>query len=180
MPLHYQGKKIKDVYYQGRKIKEAWYQGRKVYTSTIIEVIPASASWSTSRDWLQGKLQEYCLDWPTVTEIPFEIDARNATSLAQLFANYRELRVAPKLHNTGNVTNIDAMFMRAVAITSVPAFDARSVSTATDTFNYTTELKDGNVHLMIPQGARPPSVKMSSYTGLTRFPWYYPDGTPAN
>lgn len=179
MAINYAGKKIKEVYYGGRKIKEAWYGGKKVYSSKPVEVIPPTPNWYTARDWLEAKLTKYGTRRGWVTELPFDIDAKNATSLAQLFKDYATLVTVPEISNTNRVTNMDAMFYNSRSIQYVPEIDASAAKEMTDTFYGCASLKDGNVRLIRADGTKPRNrYNMIAYSGLTREPFYLPDGTP--
>lgn len=55
MPVHFGGRKVKELYLGGRKIKEAWYGGQKVYSSVGSGVYP----WHDRQDYNRGDLVHY-------------------------------------------------------------------------------------------------------------------------
>lgn len=87
MPLHYQGKKIKEVYYQGKKIKEAWYGGKRVFSSSIpvgttieFDILPAPATTTITLD--PG-------EWRFVLADKGEVRVKeNGTQIAYTFFNH--------------------------------------------------------------------------------------------
>ena len=206
MSVYFGGSKAKELYFQGRKIREAWYEGRKVYVTESsgkpVEVIPGDLSKYAVAGWLKDKLTEYGEDYATVTELPFDLDTRHASGLVQLFRGYVSLTSVPPM-NTSNVTDMSGMFAQCQSLTSVPPMDTSNVtdmsgmfsvcqslaslpdldaSKATDTrnmFMWSHQLTDGSVCLIREDGTKPPSRDdMIKYSGLTREPFFTPDGKP--
>ena len=146
MPIYHQGRKVKEVYHQGRKVKEIWHMGRRVYSSSKpVEVMPPMTGDFWAQSWLRGKLAEYGEDYKTVTELPFDIDSRNAA-------------------------NMRSMFSDCSSLTSVPELDTRQVRDMTKMFWNCARLTDGNVRL---NGRRlfVTTTDMITGSGLTREPF---------
>lgn len=132
---------------------------------------------------LQEELTRRGLDYKTVEKIPFSIDARNAKdkSLANLFNGCSKLREAPLLLNTSQVTNMSNMFEACLALTTVPDLDTSQVTAVTSMFFRCTNLTDGNVLLIRSDGTKPANrSSMIKYSGLSREPFFTPDGQPIN
>lgn len=115
------------AYFEGIKVKEIWHMGRRVYSSKPVEVMPPTPGDFDAINWLRGKLSEYGLDYKTVTELPFDIDSRNATTMRVMFADCSSLTTAPKL-DTRNVTTMLGMFQNCSSLTSVPQMDTSQVT----------------------------------------------------
>lgn len=132
---------------------------------------------------LQKELTRRGLDYKTVEKIPFSIDARNAKdkSLSNLFNGCSKLREAPLLLNTSQVTNMSSMFEGCLALTTVPDLDTSQVTAVTSMFFRCTNLTDGNVLLIRSDGTKPANRSgMIQYSGLSREPFFTPDGQPIN
>ena len=153
MTVYFGDKKIKEMYWGGRKIREAWYEGERVFSGRPVEVMPpiSGSRWG-ARDWLRSKLEEYGENYQTVTEIPFEID-------------------------TGEATSMRGMFYGCSSLTTVPAMDTSQVTDASYMFQRCSSLTDGNVRLI---GKNPgvSTALMISNSGLTREPFYDSSGQP--
>lgn len=202
MPIYHQGRKVKEVYHQGRKVKEIWHMGRKIYSSKPVEVMPFTAGMYDARDWLRATVRKYGQDYTTVTELPFEIDSRNATQvygmfyqcssltkvpdmdtsnvtdMSNMFAYCNSLTTVPKM-DTSKVVNMYAMFQNCRSLTNVPEMVTGNVQSMSYMLNGCSSLTDGSVRLI----GKHPQVKTSgmiSRSGLTREPFYNPDGTPIN
>lgn len=132
---------------------------------------------------LQKELTRRGLNYKTVEKIPFSIDARNAKnkSLSSLFNGCSKLREAPLLLNTSQVTNMSSMFEGCLALTTVPDLDTSQVTAVTSMFFRCTNLTDGNVLLIRSDGTKPANRSgMIQYSGLSREPFFTPDGQPIN
>ena len=116
MPIYHQGRKVKEVYHQGRKVKEIWHMGRRIYTSKPVEVMPTTPGLYDARDWLRATVQKYGLNYQTVTAFPFDIDSRNATTMAFMFEGCSALTTVPQ-SDTSRVTNMASMFNGCSALT---------------------------------------------------------------
>lgn len=202
MSIHIDDKKITAMYWGGQKIREAWYGGERVFSGRKpVEVMPpiSDSGWG-ARDWLRGKLAEYGEDYRTVTEIPFEIDTGEATSMRGMFAFCSSLTVVPEM-DTSRVDNMAYMFSTCESLTTVPPMDTRNVTSMAymfrDARNITyipdlstggvrslvymfygcERLTDGNVRLI---GKRPFATvgNMIKGSGLTREPFYDSSGRP--
>ena len=202
MSMHIDGKKITEMYWGGRKIREAWYGGERVFSgSKPVEVMPpiSGSNWD-ARDWLRSKLKEYGENYQTVTEIPFEIDTGEATSMRGMFALCSSLTVVPEM-DTSRVDNMAYMFSTCESLTTVPPMDTRNVTNMAYMFrnarNITyipdlstggvrslgymfygcARLTDGNVRLI---GKRSFAAVggMIERSGLTREPFYNSSGRP--
>ena len=193
MPIYHQGRKVKEVYHQGRKVKEIWHMGRLIYTSRPVEVMPPTPGYSDARNWLRATLQKYGLDYTTVTELPFDIDSRNATRMAYMFQDCSSLTSVPELDtsrvtemyymfrgcssltsvpemDTGQVTNMCYMFNQCSSLTTVPTLNTGNVTNFDYMFQYCRSLADGNVTLTVKRkGATTTSMIFGS--GLTREPF---------
>ena len=202
MSIHIDGKKVTAMYWGGQKIREAWHEGQRVFSgSKPVEVMPPiSGSGWDARDWLRGKRAEYGENYETVTEIPFEIDTGEATSMRGMFAFCSSLTVVPKM-DTSRVDNMSYMFSTCESLTTVPPMDTRNVTNMSYMFrnarNITyipdlstggvrslgymfygcARLTDGNVRLI---GKRSFAAVggMIEGSGLTREPFYNSSGRP--
>lgn len=169
MPIYHQGRKVKEVYHQGRKVKEIWYMGRRVHSSKPVEVMPATPNIHDARNWLNATVQKYGLDRNTVTELPFDIDSRNATGMSSMFNQYSALTTVPQM-DTRNVTNMSFMFYYCSSLTSVPQMDTSQVTNMYSMFHGCSSLTDGNVSLTVKRrGAS--TTNMIYGSGLTREPF---------
>ena len=156
MPIFLDGKQVKELHFQGQKIGEAWYEGKCVYQSAPVEVIPGGITRFGTRDWLRGKLQEYGKNYRTVTTLPFNLD-------------------------TSQVTNMFCMFFDCSSLTQVPDLDTSQVTNMSYMFYGCSSLTDGKVRLIRKDGTKPRyRDDMIIDSGLTREPFFKPDGTPIN
>ena len=200
MSMHIDGKKITEMYWGGQKIREAWYGGERVFSGKPVEVMPATPGDFDARDWLRGKLAEYGEGYRTVTEIPFEIDSSNATTMREMFRDCSSLIAVPDM-DTSQVTTMQSMFHSCSTLTTVPDMDTSQVTTmramATRCSSLTTvpdmdtsqvtdmylmfdgcqSLTDGNVRL-IGKHPRVDTLFMIRGSGLTREPFYDSSGQP--
>ena len=202
MSMHIDGKKVTAMYWGGLKIREAWYGGERVFSgSKPVEVMPpiSGSNWD-ARDWLRSKLKEYGENYKTVTEIPFEIDTGEATSMRGMFALCSSLTVVPEM-DTSRVDNMSYMFSTCESLTTVPPMDTRNVTSMAymfrDARNITyipdlstggvrsliymflgcARLTDGNVRLIGKRSFASVSGMIEG-SGLTREPFYNSSGRP--
>ena len=156
MPIFLDGKQVKELHFQGQKIGEAWYEGKCVYQSAPVEVIPGGLTILGTRDWLRGKLQEYGKNYRTVTTLPFNLD-------------------------TSQVTDMFCMFFDCSSLTQVPDLDTSQVTNMSYMFYGCSSLTDGKARLIRKDGTKPRyRDDMIINSGLTREPFFRPDGTPIN
>ena len=156
MPIFLDGKQVKELHFQGQKIGEAWYEGKCVYQSAPVEVIPGGLTILGTRDWLRGKLQEYGKNYRTVTTLPFNLD-------------------------TSQVTDMFCMFFDCSSLTQVPDLDTSQVTNMAYMFYGCSSLTDGKARLIRKDGTKPRyRDDMIINSGLTREPFFRPDGTPIN
>ena len=202
MSMHIDGKKITAMYWAGQKIREAWYEGQRVFSgSKPVEVMPpiSGSGWDV-RDWLRSKLEEYGENYKTVTEIPFEIDTGEATSMSYMFYSCSSLTSVPEMDtsqvttmrsmfyncskltqvpdmDTSQVTDMSSMFYSCSSLTAVPDMHTSNASDVRRMFYGCSSLTDGNVRLI----GKHPVVKtygMITQSGLTRQPFYDVNGQP--
>ena len=169
MPIYHQGRKVKAVYHQGRKVREIWHMGRRIYTSKPVEVMPPTAGQWDAQNWLRGKLTEYGEYYTTVTELPFDIDSRNATDMTRMFQDCSSLTTVPQM-DTAQVTKMSSMFIACSALTSVPEMDTRNVTNMENMFRDCSSLTDGNVTLTVKRKDAN-TYRMIYNSGLTREPF---------
>lgn len=156
-------------------------------------------------DQVKDELTRRGLDYTTVEKIPFSIDASQQTALGFLFRGFRTLREAPLLlntsavysmanmfqgcysleivheMNTASVTNMANMFFDCNKLSSLPDIDARKVDNTAFMFRGCRSLRDGSVRLIRPDGTKPANTtSMTLISGLTREPFFTPDGQPIN
>ena|SRR5699024_657349 len=200
MTVYFGDKKIKEMYWGGLKIREAWYEGQRVFSGRPVEVMPAVSGSYGARDWLRAKLTEYGEDYRTVTEIPFEIDSRQATGMYGMFRGCSSLIEAPPMDtsnvttmremfqscsslieappmDTSNVTNMYQMFRGCSSLTAVPDMNTHNVTDMMYMFQSCSSLTDGNVRL-IGKNSSVRTGLMTSGSGLTRNPFYDSSGRP--
>ena len=176
MSMHIDGKKVTAMYWGGLKIREAWYEGERVFSGKPVEVMPPTPGTDDARDWLRAKLTEYGEDYRTVTEIPFEIDTGEATTMRRMFRDCSSLTTAPPM-DTSNVTNMYEMFYGCSSLTTVPDMHTSQVTTMSYMFQKCSSLTDGNVRL-IGKNSSVRTALMISGSGLTREPFYDSSGRP--
>ena len=180
MPIFLDGKQVKELHFQGQKIGEAWYEGKCVYQSAPVEVIPGGLTILGTRDWLRGKLQEYGKNYRTVTTLPFNLDTSQVTDMFCMFFDCSSLTQVPDL-DTSQVTNMAYMFYGCSSLTQVPDLDTSQVTNMAYMFYGCSSLTDGKARLIRKDGTKPRyRDDMIINSGLTREPFFRPDGTPIN
>lgn len=157
MSVYFGGRKAKELYFQGRKIREAWYGAKKVYTAgedgRPIEVVPSSYD-GRAYSWLNETLSRYGLYRDKVRVIPFDIDSSNVNNVSYMFYGCSSLTIVPDM-DISNAIRVEAMFYGCSSLT------------------------DGNVRLIRRTGTKPPHrLRMIDGSGLTREPFFTPDGQP--
>ena len=200
MSMHIDGKKITEMYWGGLKIREAWYEGQRVFSGKPVEVMPPMSGGYDARDWLRAKLTEYGESHETVTEIPFGIDPRQATTTRFMFSRCSSLTTVPDM-DTSSVTNMGYMFDRCSSLIAapdmdtsqatdmsgmfsgcssliaVPDMDTSQVASMWYMFYGCSSLTDGNVRL-IGRSRNVDTYDMIIGSGLTREPFYDTSGRP--
>ena len=89
------------------------------------------------------------------------------------------VEVLPFRMDTSQATVVNGMFRDCSSLTTVPDMDTSRVTNMFGMFRDCSSLTDGNVRLI----GRHPNVltgSMIANSGLTREPFYHPDGTPWN
>lgn len=195
MSLWRLGRKIKELWHLGRKVKEVWFMGRCIYRSAPkpVEVMPAVSGDHDARGWLRDTLQKYGMDYRRVTELPFDIDSRNATTMYAMFNGCASLTTVPALNtsnvtdmnfmfdgcsslttapkmDTSNVTNMSYMFRGCASLTTVPTLDTGNARYFGYMFQTCRSLTDGNVALTIKRKGAD-TTRMIIESGLTREPF---------
>ena len=181
MGVVFGGRKAKEMYFQGRKIREAWYGGKKVYTAgqpeKPVEVAPPGFYGEAQR-WLRKTLIEYGTTYEDVTELPFDLDTSRVQNASFLFSGCKSLVTAPSLILTVPY-DADGMFSECESLTHVPDMDVTNLKYMNNFFYGCKSLTDGSVRLIRRDGTLPAQhLDMIARSGLTREPFYRPDGTP--
>ena len=176
MTVYFGDKKIKEMYWAGQKIREAWYGGERVFSGKPVEVMPPAPGTYDARNWLRAKLTEYGEDYRTVTEIPFEIDSRQATTMREMFRDCSSLIAVPDM-DTSQVTDMYSMFRDCSSLIAVPDMHTGQVMNMAHMFRGCSSLTDGNVRL-IGKHPRVATTSMIDNSGLTREPFYDSSGQP--
>lgn len=133
---------------------------------------------SSARDQFRSALAARGLDYTTVKELPFDLDTSSATELSYMFSGCEALTSVPSLDTT-NVTGMYSMFSYCSALTTVPQLDTNKVTNMTYMFLNCEALRDGNVKLIRSTKTKPSTrTNMIQGSGLTREPFFLPDGTP--
>ncbi|MGJ4148894.1 BspA family leucine-rich repeat surface protein [Corynebacterium macclintockiae] len=104
--------------------------GTYVFTETrrkLVEVMPVTIEKWDAQNWLRSTLAGYGQDYKTVTELPFDIDSRNATDMSGMFDGCLSLTAVPQM-DTRNVTNMGTMFILCSALTVVPEMNTSRVT----------------------------------------------------
>lgn len=141
-----------------------------------VEVMPAMTRSYDAQKWLRTKLTEYGENYKTVKEIPFAIDAGEATGLEFMFSECSSLTTAPWM-DTSNATAMRAMFRGCSSLTAVPDMRTAQVTDTAYMFYNCEKLTDGNVRL-IGKHPQADTKLMIGGSGLTREPFYDSNGRP--
>lgn len=158
-----------------------------------VEVMPPTPNTYDAQNWLRNTVAKYGMGYTTVTELPFDIDSRNATVVQAMFAGCSSLTSVPQM-DTSNVTNIGNifsgcsslttvpqmdtrnatsmkfMFADCSSLTSVPQMDTRNVTTMRYMFQNCRSLTDGNAALTVKRRGAD-TTGMIDGSGLTREPF---------
>ena len=95
--------------------------------------------------------------------------------------NYRTVTTLPFNLDTSQVTNMFCMFFDCSSLTQVPDLDTSQVTNMSYMFYGCSSLTDGKVRLIRKDGTKPRyRDDMIIDSGLTREPFFKPDGTPIN
>lgn len=180
MPVSIGNIALKAAYVGATPLKAIYVGSKQVWTSKKpTEVLPNRTGFGT-RDDFRALLGRYGLDYTTVTELPFNLDTSQVTDMRGMFSNCRSLVSAPDL-DTSQVTNMSSMFAVCFSLVSVPDMDTGQVTDTSFMFDRCSSLTDGNVRLIRPDGTKPfTRTNTIRGSGLTREPFFLPDGTPIN
>ena len=111
----------------------------------------------------------------SLTAVP-EMNTSNVTNMKRMFSDCSSLTAVPEM-NTSNVTNMERMFSDCSNLTHVPDLATHNVDNAEQMFINCKKLTDGNVRLIGKKdGVNTRAIRSAS--GLTRDPFYTPDGQP--
>lgn len=181
MSVVFGGRKAKELYFQGRKIREAWYGGRKIYTAgqsnKPVEVAPRGYYWE-AQHWLRETLIKYGTTYEDVTELPFDLDTSRVHNAGGLFLGCKSLVTVPPLILTVPY-DADGMFSGCESLTHVPDMDVTNLKYMNNFFYGCKSLTDGSVRLIRRDGTLPDQHRdMIAGSGLTRKPFFTPDGKP--
>ena len=105
MPMYMGDRRVNEVFFGGRKIREVWVGGRRVFSAKPVEVMPATSGDYDAQGWLRDTVRKYGLNYRTVTELPFDIDSRNATKMDGMFYICSALTTVPQM-DTSKVTRM--------------------------------------------------------------------------
>lgn len=169
-----------NFYHGGKPISSLVLSGREIWSDRVVEVIPFEDGQAPykARDWLIRTLKKYGKSVSTVEEIPFEIDSSNVTNMYGMFLSFSALKKAPRL-DCSAVTNTRSMFQGCSSLESVPDLDVSNVTNCYYMFMDCASLKDGAVRLIRRDKTVIPNRDgMLQGSGLTREPFFAPDGTP--
>ncbi|MDK8794248.1 BspA family leucine-rich repeat surface protein [Corynebacterium sp. MSK041] len=143
-----------------------------------VEVPPRGSDWYELRTWFRRKLEEYGENYWTVATLPFKLDTSQVTNMESMFYGCSSLTSVPEM-DTSQVTNMESMFYGCSSLTQVPEMDTSQVTNMRAMFDGCSSLTDGNVKLIRKDGTKPSSrTYMIAGSGLTREPFFMPDGTP--
>ena len=118
-------------------------------------------------------------DCSSLVSVP-DMDTSNVTSMNSMFGGCRSLVSVPDM-NTSNVTSMNSMFVTCWSLVSVPDMNTSNVTSTNYMFDRCSSLKDGKVRLIRPSSIKPSNrLNMIRSSGLTREPFFLPDGTPIN
>lgn len=128
---------------------------------------------NVSRDQLRNALADRGLDYATVEEIPFQIDASASTNLRSLFYGMAELKSIPSI-DTSNATSIMGFAEGCTSLTTVPTLNLASCTNISYAFSGCLALTAlslynmGNVTNTYRSVRGCESLKQLTFFGLTR------------
>ena len=180
MPVNIGNRPLKAAYIGATPLKAIYLGSQQVWTFIKPTEVLLSATNYGTRDNFRALLTKYGLNFATVTELPFNLDTSQVTNMAFVFQGCSSLVSVPDM-DTSQVTNMGTMFRGCSSLVSVPDMDTSRVTTMGSMFYGCSALKDGNVRLIRPDGTKPGTrTDMIRNSGLTREPFFLPDGTPIN
>lgn len=160
---------------------------------------------ATAISQVREELEKRGLNYKEVKVLPFNMDASGVNNLSNLLSGYEKLVVPPVISGTSQVTNMASMFFGCSSLTKVPEMDTSQVTNMASMLRDCSSLhtvpemdtsqvknmsvmlsgckalKDGSVRLIRKDGTKPASrSNMISGSGLTREPFFTPDGEPIN
>lgn len=180
-----------------KAVKEVWYGGKKVWGKDEVVTITGDA-----QGGLRDALSARGLDYTTVKELPFGLDTSQVTNMDNMFYNCKGLQTVPQMNtsnvtsmnnmfagcdvlqavpqmNTSKVTGMNYMFSFCQSLQTVPQMDTSKVTGMNGMFYNCKALKDGSVKLIRNDGKKPFARNgMIEGSGLTREPFFLPNGTP--
>ncbi|WP_426727167.1 BspA family leucine-rich repeat surface protein [Corynebacterium auriscanis] len=122
-------------------------------------------------------MDEMFLDCFALESIP-KMDTSKVTSMRQTFQNCQSLVAVPEI-DTSQVVNMNSTLYNCYSLAIVPPLDASSATDVSHMLNSCEQLTDGHIKLIRSDGTKPEFRDgMIEYSGLTREPFYLPDGTP--
>lgn len=128
---------------------------------------------NVSRDQLRNALADRGLDYATVEEIPFQIDASASTNLRSLFYGMANLKSIPSI-DTSNATSIMGFAEGCASLTTVPTLNLASCTNISYAFSGCIALTAlslynmGNVTNTYRSVRGCGSLKQLTFFGLTR------------
>ena len=205
MPVNVGSIALKAAYVGATPLKAIYLGSTQVWTFIKpTEVLPANTTTNGTRDDFRTRLTKYGLDYTTVRELPFNLDTSQVTDMGSMFNGCSSLVSVPDMDtsqvtnmynmfggcrslvsvpdmDTSKVTSMNSMFVNCWSLVSVPDMDTSKVTNMNYMFDRCSALKDGNVRLIRPSSTKPSNrLNMLRSSGLTREPFFLPDGTPIN
>lgn len=182
-----------ELFLNGQKLDSIWYEGEKLWPATD-KAVPET---SQARPVLIEDVMHFynLITWEYMREqgmVDGEYEAtdheawdqENLLSRPELFDEVMEwqagLTELPVIPDTSQATDLSALFFGFASLTSVPDLDARRAERFSNMFQECHALTDGSVRVIVdtrPSG-RGSTSGMILDSGLTREPFYLPDGTP--
>lgn len=139
MPAQWGPTKIGAMQYNGLSIKEAMMNGQIVYRSLPVVQITGTSGYQ-SRDQFRAACDAHGVDYTTMTEIPFDLDISQATSLERVFHNCAALRSIKKL-DTGHIDSFSFALWNCSSLTDDSVlFSGRKVGATTGSMTNGTSL----------------------------------------
>lgn len=124
-----------------REVSMMSWGANRVYSSGETLTLTDTAARS-ARQQVLDELYERGIDARTVTEIPFDIDARAVTNLNGMLRDMPSLLVAPRVKGSAAATDMSYMFTGCSSLVSVPAMNTSSVTNMRAMFNGCSSLVD--------------------------------------
>lgn len=184
-----------ELFLDGEKLDSVWYEGEKLWPAPVIEPEPAPEPREVRTVLIENVQHFYgLLAWEFMRErgmVDGEYEATGHTALdiemyeadPELYFAYLEwmgdLTELPVIPDTSQATDLSFLFSEFSSLTSVPDLDARRAVSFDWMFTGCKSLTDGNVRVIVEERPNNRALQhMISNSGLTRLPFYLPDGTP--